>query len=133
MKSRVVFLAGTLVLGCLLICGSASAHHSMSMYDRGHDTTFKAATITQFEWVNPHAQITFTVNDERGNAVKWVAEGPGPNRLANHGWTKDSLKPGDQVMIIGNVNKDGSSTMRFEKIVLADGQTLEARPRFFSR
>ena len=102
----------------------------MSMYDRGHDTTFKA-TITQFEWVNPHSQITFTATDERGNAVKWVAEGPGPNRLANHGWTKDSLKTGDQVTIIGNVNKDGSATMRFVKVILADGQELVARPRFF--
>ena len=129
MKFRTVFLAGALI-GSLLICGSASAHHSMSMYDRGHDTTFKA-TITQFEWVNPHSQISFTVPDEHGNAVKWVAEGPGPNRLANHGWTKDSLKTGDQVTIIGNVNKDGSATMRFVKVILADGQELIARPRFF--
>lgn len=132
MKSRIVFLIGILA-GSLLLCGTAFAHHSMSMYDRGHDTTFKTATIAQFEWVNPHTQITFTVTDERGNAVKWVAEGPGPNRLSNHGWTKDSLKSGDQVTIIGNVNKDGSATMRFEKVIFADGQTLEARPGGFFR
>jgi Family of unknown function (DUF6152) len=112
------------------LCEPASAHHSMSMYDRGRDTTFKA-TITQFEWVNPHTQITFTAADERGNPVKWVAEGPGPNRLVNHGWTKDTLKPGDQVTIVGNCNKDGSLTMRFVKITLPDGQELEARPRRF--
>jgi hypothetical protein len=114
----------------MAISGPAFAHHSMSMYDRGHDTTFKA-TISQFEWVNPHSQITFTVADEQGNLVKWVAEGPGPNRLANHGWTKDSLKPGDRVTIVGNCNKDGSPTMRFEKVILPDGQELVARPRFF--
>jgi Family of unknown function (DUF6152) len=108
----------------------ALAHHSMSMYDRSHDTTFKA-TILQFDWANPHAQITFTAADEHGNEVKWVAEGPGPNRLANHGWTKDSLKPGDQVTIVGNCNKNGSPTMRFERVILANGQQLEARPRFF--
>jgi hypothetical protein len=102
----------------------------MSMYDRGQDTTFKA-TITEFNWANPHAQITFTVTDEKGTVVKWVAEGPGPNRLANHGWTKDSLKAGDQVTIVGNRNKDGSPTMRFEKIIFANGQELQARPRFF--
>jgi hypothetical protein len=128
-KIRIVSLCGVLAIS-LLICGAAFAHHSMSMYDRGHDTTFKA-TITQFEWVNPHAQITFTVTDEHGNAAKWVAEGPGPNRLANHGWTKDSLKSGDQVTIVGNLNKDGSPTMRFEKVILPDGQELVARPRGF--
>lgn len=113
-----------------MISGPALAHHSMSMYDRGHDTTFKA-TITQFDWVNPHAQITFTVADEHGNVEKWVAEGPGPNRLANHGWSKDTLKPGDQVTIVGNRNKDGSTTMRFERVILPNGQELEARPRSF--
>jgi len=114
----------------LLISGPAFAHHSMSMYDRSHDTTFKA-TISEFNWSNPHSQIIFTATDEHGNVVKWVAEGPGPNRLANHGWSKDSLKPGDQVTIVGNCNKDGSPTMRFEKVIFANGQTLEGRPRFF--
>ena len=118
------------VAASLLFSRPALAHHSMSMYDRSHDTTFKA-TIIQFDWANPHAQITFTAADEHGNVVKWVAEGPGPNRLANHGWTKDSLKPGDQVTIVGNCNKNGSPTMRFEKVILANGQQLEAHPRFF--
>ena len=129
MKGRIVSLLAVLTTS-LLISVPAVAHHSMSMYDRGHDTTFKAI-ITQFDWVNPHSQITFTVADEHGNVEKWVAEGPGPNRLANHGWSKDSLKPGDQVTIVGNRNKDGSPTMRFEKVILQDGQELEARRRFF--
>ena len=129
MKSRIASLL--VVLGAsLIISGPAFAHHSMSMYDRGHDTAFKA-TIMQFDWVNPHSQITFTVTDEHGNNEKWVAEGPGPNRLANHGWSKDSLKPGDQVTIVGNRNKDGSTTMRFEKVILSNGQELVARPRGF--
>jgi hypothetical protein len=113
-----------------MISVPAFAHHSMSMYDRGHDTTFKA-TITQFDWSNPHSQITFTVTDEHGNIEKWVAEGPSPIRLANHGWSKDTLKPGDQVTIVGNRNKDGSTTMRFERVIFANGQELEARPRFY--
>src|SRR6266851_3964246 len=128
-KARNISLLAVLTTS-LLISGPAFAHHSMSMYDRGHGTTFKA-TITQSDWVNPHSQITFTVADEHGNIEKWVAEGPGPNRLANHGWTKDTLKSGDQVTIVGNRNKDGSPTMRFEKVILPNGQELEARPRFF--
>jgi hypothetical protein len=128
-KARIVSLLAV-VITSLVISGPAFAHHSMSMYDRGRDTTFKA-TITQFDWVNPHSQIIFTVTDEHGNVEKWVAEGPGPNRLANHGWSQDSLKPGDQVTIVGNRNKDGSPTMRFERVILSNGQQLEARPRFF--
>jgi Family of unknown function (DUF6152) len=128
-KTRMILFFAVLAAS-LLISWPAFAHHSMSMYDRSHDTSFKA-TISEFDWSNPHSQIIFTVTDEHGNAVKWVAEGPGPNRLANHGWSKDSLKPGDQVTIVGNCNKDGSPTMRFEKVIFGNGQTLEARPRFF--
>jgi hypothetical protein len=128
-KARIVSLLAVLTTS-LLISGPAFAHHSMSMYDRGHDTTFKA-TITQFDFANPHSQISFTVADEHGNIEKWMAEGPGPGRLANHGWNKESLKPGDQVTIVGNRNKDGSPTMRFEKVILPNGQQLEARPHFF--
>jgi hypothetical protein len=127
---RGIFSLVAVLATSLAISGSAFAHHSMSMYDRSHDTTFKA-TITQFDWANPHARVTFTVNDEHGNTEKWVAECPGPNRLANHGWSKDSLKPGDQVTIVGNRNKDGSPTMRFEKAIFLDGQELVARPRGF--
>jgi hypothetical protein len=129
MQTRIIRLFVVLA-ACLLISWPAFAHHSMSMYDRSHDTTFKA-TITEFNWSNPHSQIIFTVTDEHGNIEKWVAECPGPNRLTNHGWSKDSLKPGDQVTIVGNRNKDGSPTMRFEKVIFANGQELEARPRFF--
>jgi len=128
-KTRMIGLYAVLAAS-LLISGPAFAHHSMSMYDRSHDSIFKA-TISEFNWSNPHSQIIFTATDEHGNVVKWVAEGPGPNRLANHGWSKDSLKPGDQVTIVGNCNKDGSPTMRFEKVIFANGQTLEGRPRFF--
>jgi len=130
-KTRIVALL-TLCAAFLAVSGTVFAHHSMSMYGRDHDTTFKA-TIVQFEWINPHTQITFTAADEHGNVVRWLAEGGGPNRLASHGWNKDSLKPGDQVTIIGNVNKDGSPTMRFEKVIFSNGQELEARPRSFFR
>jgi len=128
-KAKIVSLLAVLAAS-LLISAPAFAHHSMSMYDRGQDTTFKAI-ITEFNWANPHSQIIFTVTDEHGNIQKWVAEGPGPNRLANHGWSKDSLKPGDQVTIVGNRNKDGSPTMRFEKVIFPNGQELVARSRFF--
>ena len=127
MSARIVLIP-VLLAASLAISGPAFAHHSMSMYDRGRETTFKA-TIAEFSWANPHAQIIFTAADEHGNIVKWMAEGPGPNRLAGHGWSKDSLKPGDQVTIIGNCNKDGSPTMRFVRVILPNGQELEARPR----
>jgi len=128
-KTRIVSLLAVITIS-LAISGPAFAHHSMSMYDSSKEATFKA-TITQFDWANPHTQITFTASDEHGNIVKWVSEGPSPNRLANGGWSKESLKPGDQVTIVGNPNKNGSPTMRFVKVILPNGQELQARRHYF--
>ena len=123
-KTRIVlFLA--LLAASLLISGTAFAHHSMSMYDRSHDSTFKA-TITEFNWSNPHSQIIFTAADDHGNIVKWMAECPGPNRLANHGWSKDSLKPGDKITITGAPSKDGQKYMGVGKLIGPDGKALGA-------
>lgn len=127
MRTKTLLLLGA-IAASLLLCGPAFAHHSMTMYDRDHETTFKA-TIVDFDWANPHSQITFNATDDHGNTVKWIAEGPGPNRLANRGWNKDSLKPGDQVTVVGNRNKNGTPTMRFEKVILANGRELVAFPR----
>jgi len=129
MKTRIVSLLAALTIS-FVISGPAFAHHSMSMYDSGRETTFKA-TIMEFDWANPHAQIIFTAPDDHGNTEKWVAEGPSPNRLANGGWSKETLKPGDQVTIVGNCNKNGSPTMRFVRVTLANGQELQARRRYF--
>ncbi|HVA94206.1 MAG TPA: DUF6152 family protein [Candidatus Dormibacteraeota bacterium] len=125
MKTRIVSLLAAVSIS-LVLAGPAFAHHSMSMYDRGHDTTLKA-TITAFKWENPHSHILFTVTDEQGNTVQWDAEGGSPHRLTDRGWSKDSLKPGEQVTIIGNRNKNGSPTMRFEQVIFPDGQALGTR------
>jgi hypothetical protein len=122
-KPSILVLAA--IAASLLIPEVASAHHSMSMYDRDHLVALNA-TIVTFDWTNPHLQIAFEGTDNQGKVQQWVAEGPGPIRLSTRGWSKESLKPGDHVVIYGNANKDGSPTMRFVKIAFPDGHELEA-------
>ena len=113
-----------MAVGLLLVSGTAFAHHSMSMYDREHSVTMKA-TVTDFEWASPHTVIHFDVADDNGSVEKWIAESPAPYRLERNGWNKDSLKPGDQITIVGNRRKDGSTAMRLLKLVRSDGQQLD--------
>jgi|SRR5665213_1190452 len=107
------------------LAANAFAHHSMSAYDRKHTTTLKA-TITEFSFSNPHAEVYFDAKDNKGNVQKWTAESPNPYRLAKSGWTKDSIKPGDEVTVLGNPAKNGSPIMRLQKIILTDGRELVA-------
>jgi hypothetical protein len=44
--------------------------------------------------------------------------------LAKAGWTKSTIKAGKQITFVGHPNKNGSSNMRLQKIVFANGMKL---------
>jgi hypothetical protein len=112
------------VLACLaVISAPVFAHHAWHGYDMENLTTVKG-TVTQFDWGNPHVWISFEAKDDRGNIQKWSAGGPSPSRMANTGWDKDTLKPGDQIAAVGHRITDGTYSLRLEKVILADGREL---------
>ena len=62
----------------------AFAHHGTNIsYDHAHPITFKA-TMTEFRFSNPHAQIFFDVVDEKGNVAHWNGELTNPSNLARN-------------------------------------------------
>ena len=106
-----------------MVCGPLFAHHGNAAYDAKNPVTLKG-TVTEFEWANPHVQIFFDVKDSSGKVQQWIAEGISSVSMARGGWTRSSLKPGDQITIVGNVSKNGSKTMRLSKVVLPNGKAL---------
>jgi hypothetical protein len=121
-KSRLL-LIGSLVVYLLVGTGHAFAHHAWHGYDMVNLTSVKG-TVTQFDWGNPHVWINFEMTDDKGNIEKWSAGGPSPSRMANTGWDKETLKPGDQITAVGHRITDGTNNMRLVKIVLSDGREL---------
>lgn len=120
--------AGFLFTGLLLVSIPAGAHHGAAAYDMGNRITLKG-TIASFDWSNPHSQIHLDVTDEKGNVVHWDFETQSPSVLVHAGWTKNSLKAGDQVTIIATPAKDGAPVGLLSKVVLADGQELTANEK----
>jgi hypothetical protein len=125
MIERAVKIIG-MTLALLLACRQVSAHHGSSNYDLSKSVAVKG-TVTQFEFMNPHSAIHLEAKDDKGNADQWLIEADSPNNLARAGWTRDSLKSGDVVTIVGNRLKDGSKVMRLQKIIFADGKELKPR------
>jgi hypothetical protein len=116
-----------LVAGLLLSCGSLFAHHGNAAYDLEKTVTLKA-TITGFEFGNPHVQIFFDAKDEQGNAKHWSCEGTNPAMLTRIGWNRKTLKPGDEVTIIAHPNrKTGVTVIYLVRVVLANGKELDSR------
>lgn len=121
-KSLLAVSIGAAVL--LLICGPEFAHHGRSNYDVSGTVTVKGV-VTGFDWVNPHALIYLDATDENGKVEKWIAETNSPNTLSRQGWTKNTVKPGDQITLVGHRVKGGASYINFSKIVFADGHELD--------
>ena len=119
----IVFLASL-----VLADGSLLAHHGTSAsYDMTKQVTLMG-TVTEFVWSNPHCQLFFDVKDEEGNVVHWAAENSSPAVLTNEGWTRNILKPGDQIAITLNPSKAATKVGVASKIVLSDGRVLTRHP-----
>ena len=103
----------------------AMAHHSFAMFDNNKSVDLKG-TVREFQWTNPHSWIQLTVM-ENGQATEYSIEGGSPNGLARKGWTRKSLKAGDQVTVTIHPLKDGTKGGSFMKATLADGSTLGGR------
>jgi hypothetical protein len=87
--------------------------------------TTVTGTVTEFQFINPHTLIFFDVKNDQGVVEHWQAEATSPNHLIRNGWKKDMLKPGDQVTVSGYRAKNGSTVLRFQKMVLANGQEVK--------
>ena len=99
------------------------AHHGNAAYELDKPITLRG-TVTEFMWSNPHVQIYFDVKDAKGKTVHWASETVSPGMLARQGWTKNELKPGDEITITVGPAKSGAPIGYALKIVFANGKEL---------
>ncbi len=106
-----------------VVSGSAFAHHGAAAYDSSKMVTV-TGTVTDFQFVNPHVLIIIDAKDpSTGKIEKWEGELTSPNHLARAGWTKSTIKPGDEVTMTGSALKSGAPAMAIRK-VMKDGQQI---------
>ena len=85
-----------LSLSMLLAIGvPASAHHSFAAVFDAESPVEKSGTVTEVEWMNPHAWIYIDVEQEDGSVETWAFELGSPNGLIRRGWTRGTVQIGD--------------------------------------
>lgn len=122
MKTIVTFKTACAAVLLLAVAGAAGAHHSFAMFDMTKTISFKG-TIKELQWTNPHVWIELDVQ-EQGGPVTYAFEGAAISVLKRVGWTKDSVKAGDVVTVVGHPYKSGKPGGSIDHLVLADGRKL---------
>lgn len=125
MKARfVILMAGTLLLAA---AAPLLAHHSFAAeYDSTKPVTLKG-TVVKFDWVNPHSRLYMEVKDEAtGKTEEWELETGNVTTLQRRGWRRDTLKPGDSIIVTGYRAKDGTNLAAASTVSTADGKRLFA-------
>lgn len=105
----------------------AQGHHSTAIYDSDHPIEL-AGTVVEWQFVNPHCFILLATTDAKGERVVWSLEGGNTAGLFRRGWTPNTLKPGDQIMITVRPLRSGAPGGNYSNPRWADGAPIEPRP-----
>jgi hypothetical protein len=109
-----------LMIAALLVSATRTyAHHSFAAtYFVDQEITVEG-TLTQFLYRNPHSFVKVEVPDPKGGpAQTWSVEWGGGAQLTQEHVTRDTLKPGDHVIVSGNPGRDPTEhRIRLHKIV----------------
>ncbi|HEY7186264.1 MAG TPA: DUF6152 family protein [Vicinamibacterales bacterium] len=101
LKTRLYVIA----LACVFAGTAAYAHHSYgATYDTSREIKLEGK-ILQFSYRNPHSFVTVQAPDQEGVQQRWAVEWSGTAQLATAGVTRESLKVGDQVVVVGRPSR----------------------------
>jgi hypothetical protein len=130
MKDRVNGFVTSVVL--ILLAIPVLAHHSFSAEYDGNKPVSVKGVVAKVAWVNPHAYIYVETKDATGKSAIYAFETSSPNALLRRGWTRTSLKEGEQVTVDGFLAKDprplpdGSIHGNARLVTMASGKTVFA-------
>lgn len=124
-KGVIAFCA--LALGIVAAAGPAMAHHSFSAeFDSSKPVTVKGY-VTKIEWTNPHVWFYLDVKQPDGSVQNWGFEMGPPHGLQARGWTRTTMKLGDEISVDGTRAKNGSSRGNARTVTMVStGQRLGA-------
>ncbi len=113
----------------VLASGSASAHHSATMFEQTRTVTVEGV-VKEFQWTNPHSWLLVDVTDKSGKVTTWGFEAEGPSTLQRAGIRPSEFKPGTKVTMTGRPMRDGRPAAIWVLAVRGDGKKFDPREGF---
>ncbi len=116
----------------LMASGAAAiAHHGTNVSYFPDQKIVLNGTVTEWAFVNPHPQIYFDVKDDQGRVVHWVTELlPTPLMMKNMkvGWTRTTMKPGDEIVLTCNPPRAVGAKACLAKELTVNGKAWPVAP-----
>jgi hypothetical protein len=97
------------LIAAAFICGGrAYAHHSFAATYYVDQVITVKGIVTEFLFRNPHSFLKVLAPDDKGQMQTWAIEWAGGVQLSQANVARDTLKPGDQVVVTGNPGRTPS-------------------------
>lgn len=90
-----------------VITSTSFAHHGDAGRFEEAITTL-TGTVVAVQLINPHSRLIFDVEEHNGQLVRWQAEFSNAAGLARIGWTTETLKTGDAIIVAGRTVRSGA-------------------------
>lgn len=121
MLRRLLLIAVPAAIVLLLTLTSpVLAHHGNAAWSTTQITL--KGTVVNYVWRNPHVLLIWTTKDEDGKTVQWTGEVASPeSMMADDGWTKETFKPGDELILVVRQAKTGVLNGVIDQIKRPDG------------
>jgi Family of unknown function (DUF6152) len=98
--------------------GRAYAHHSVAATYMVDKKITIEGKVMEFMYANPHSFVKVEAPDDKGRMQTWAVEWGGVLQLNRDGVSRDSLKPGDHVIVNGSPGRNpGEHRIRVHKII----------------
>ena len=117
------------LLAATFATAALGAHHgTLINYDRDKQWTSKAV-VSEFHYVNPHAQIFFDVTNAKGKVTHYSGELlPNPAQFVRNGWTRKravaALQAGTVIKITVAPARAGGTAVLVLRIENENGEEL---------
>ena len=100
------YLVVLLVAGAFVARAQAYAHHSFAATYLEDQSVTIEGELVQFLFRNPHSFVHVMVKEKDGSQVRYAVEWGGAGQLGGQGVTRETLKPGDLVVISGSPGRN---------------------------
>lgn len=114
-------IIGSLILVLFVLASALPllAHHAFATEFDANKPVTKKGIVTKVDWMNPHVWFYLNVKTESGVIENWGFEMGGPNGLRSQGWTRDTMKIGDELVVEGFLARNGSKNVNAKNVTMA--------------